>query len=180
MNQNRRRGFNIVTKHSGPHSAKSGKRDPRPNKSPPPCKFKDGSLDWCFPPTTEPTDCCPRRPKNVKTEVLKNKREPKECSVLSKKDIAIFTKKLQNLVTHLELTSKSPHCSSPTSGTQTLDGKVRNIEMNTRLLVIQEVHLALKCHTTLRTKNFNRQRAHTRSVKTVLNVRANEKWRSEK
>jgi hypothetical protein len=172
VNQNRRRGFNIVTKHSGLCSAKSGKRDPRPNKSPLPCK-------WHFPPTTKATDCHPRRSKNAKTEVLKKKREPKECSILSEKDITIFTKKLQNLATHLELASESPHCSSPTSGTRTLDGEVRNIEMNNRLLAIQEVHLALKYHTTLRTKNFNRQRAHARSVKTVLNVRANEKWRSE-
>jgi hypothetical protein len=88
VNQNRRRGFNTVTKHSGLCSAKSGKRDPRPNKSPPPCKFKDGLfLDSHFPPTTKPTNCRPRRPKHVKTKVVKKKREPKERSVLSKKTL---------------------------------------------------------------------------------------------
>ena len=54
---NKNRGFKTVIKHSGLHSAKSGKTESLPSM--PTCKFEEGLFDSYFPPLSKPMD---RRP----------------------------------------------------------------------------------------------------------------------
>ena len=175
---NKSRGFKkTVNKHSGLYSAKSGMTEPRPSM--PTCKFEEGFFDSYFPPPAKPMD---RRPKLAKLQVLKKKKtkqEPKECAILSEMDIAIFTKKLQRLVIHLELTSKKPRFSSRRNVTPSKTTNEDNgiVEMSNRLRAAHEAQLALKYYSTLRKKNFTRQRTNTRAVKTVPHDRTNEKRR---
>ena len=77
--------------------------------------------------------------------------EPQECNILSVKDIDIFTKKLQNLVVHLELTTMNARIPSRrgNSTNNIAHKETCAVETVNRLRATHDAQLALKYYRTL-------------------------------
>jgi hypothetical protein len=137
-----------------------------------------------------------------KTRYLSNKKKfkqaskPTETGLLSEKDIEIFAKKLQNLIKFFDdearrieakgITQRSSPSRFPARNKSwALDSEIEespydeDTELISRLEAANQTYLSLKYLRTLRNQKTNRHRAAARSVKKVINVRADRKWCAE-
>ena len=178
------KGPNSTNKHPGLYSATSGVYIPHPKHERKSSNVqlalhnadtRDAFFQPYFP-SVKHIKHMNRAPKHAKYQASKKKpQEPKECAILSEKDLDTFTKQLERVCVHLDIMAQNG-IPSPRSK-RDIDHE-EACATDDRRKAINEAHLAIKYYRTLRRQLRSRQSGHNRNTRDVMNIRANDKWRS--